>query len=102
MTRKSMDAEFRERVRALYDRAMAQIEPIIDHAISLARTTGRSADRVSSTEIRKILETAVAVYAAKCGPLETSTAAWLMLKAIKQTLRQDQECCDPDVVERFR
>jgi len=34
-----------------------------------------------------VLETAVAIYTAKCGPLEISSAAWLMLKAISKTLR---------------
>ena len=41
-------------------------------------------------QIQKALETAVLVYTANCGPLETSSAAWLMLKAITHTLREEQ------------
>jgi len=38
-----------------------------------------------------MLETVVAVYTANCGPLDASSAALLMLKAIRQTLCQKQE-----------
>jgi hypothetical protein len=87
MTAKPTSGEFREKVRERYDQAIAQIDPIIDLAIALARTrTGRLDDPVGFTEIQKMLETAVTVYTAKCGPLETSSAAWLMLKAISKSL----------------
>ena len=87
MTAKPTSGEFREKVRERYDQAIAQIDPIIDLAIALASTrTGRLDDAVGFTEIQKMLETAVTVYTAKCGPLETSSAAWLMLKAISKSL----------------
>ncbi len=92
----TMDAEFRERVREKYTHAMAQIEPILDRAVVLAREQiGRSNDPVILREIQKTLEAVVALYIAECGPLNTSTTAWLMLKAITQTLHQQPECCDP-------
>src|SRR6266536_632282 len=51
-------------------------------------------DPASLTDIQKLLETAVAVYTAKCGPLERSSAAWLMLKAISHCVKK-QECRRP-------
>jgi hypothetical protein len=91
MTDRPIGVEFREKVRERYDQAIAQIDPIIDLAIALTRAeTGRLDDPVGFPEIQKVLETAVAVYTAKCGPLETSSAAWLMLKAISKTLRHEQ------------
>ncbi len=45
-------------------------------------------DPSSLTDIQKLLETAVAVYTAKCGPLERSSAAWLMLKAISHCVKK--------------
>jgi hypothetical protein len=92
----TMDPEFRERVREKYTHAMAQIEPMLDRTIVLAREQiGRSDDPVILREIQKTLEAVVALYIAECGPLNTGTTAWLMLKAITQTLRQYPECCDP-------
>jgi hypothetical protein len=83
--------EFRERVREKYNQSMAQIDPILDRAIMLTRNwIGGPEDPGSLTEIQKALETAVLVYTANCGPLETSSAAWLMLKAITHTLREEQ------------
>lgn len=91
MTGRPIAVEFREKVRERYDQAIAQIDPIIDLAIALTRTqTGRLDDPVGFAEIQKVLETAVAIYTAKCGPLEISSAAWLMLKAISKTLRHEQ------------
>jgi hypothetical protein len=91
MTGRPIGVEFREKVRERYDQAIAQIDPIIDLAIALTRNqTGRLDDPVGFAEIQKVLETAVAVYTAKCGPLEISSAAWLMLKAISKTLRDEQ------------
>jgi hypothetical protein len=88
MTGKPASVEFREKVRERYDQAIAQIDPIIDLAIALTRTrSGRLEDPVGFTEIQKMLETAVTVYTAKCGPLETSSAAWLMLRAISKSLQ---------------
>ena len=88
MTGRPIAVEFREKVRERYDQAIAQIDPIIDLTIALTRTqTGRLDDPVGFAEIQKVLETAVAIYTAKCGPLEISSAAWLMLKAISKTLR---------------
>ena len=83
--------EFRERVLEKYNQSMAQIDPILDRAIMLTRKwIGGPEDPGSLTEIQKALETAVLVYTANCGPLETSSAAWLMLKAITHTLREEQ------------
>jgi hypothetical protein len=83
--------EFRERVQEKYNQAMAQIDPIVDRAIMLTRNwIGGPEDPGSLTEIRKALEAAVLIYTANCGPLDTSNAAWLMLKAITHTLREEQ------------
>jgi hypothetical protein len=83
--------EFRERVQEKYNRAMAQIDPILDRAIMVTRDwIGGPEDSGSLMEIRKALETAVLIYTANCGPLDTSNAAWLMLKAITHTLREEQ------------
>jgi hypothetical protein len=83
--------EFREQVREKYNQSMAQIDPILDRAIMLTRNwIGCPEDPGGLTEIQKALETAVLVYTANCGALETSSAAWLMLKAITHTLREGQ------------
>ena len=95
MDRKPIDAEFRHKVRERYNQATAQIDSIIDLAITRTRLQiDRPDDPVSLTDIQKLLETAVAVYTAKCGPLERSSAAWLMLKAISRCVKK-QECSDP-------
>ena len=95
MDRKPVDAEFRHKVRERYNQATAQIDPIIDLAITRTRLQiDRPDDPVSLADIQKLLETAVAVYTAKCGPLERSSAAWLMLKAISRCVKK-QECSDP-------
>ena len=89
---KPVDAAFRQKVRERYDQAMAKIDPIIDSAIRRTRTQiGRPEDPANLAEIQKMLETVVAVYTANCGPLDASSAALLMLKAIRQTLCQEQE-----------
>jgi hypothetical protein len=91
MTGRPSGVEFREKVRERYDQAIAQMDPIIDLAVALTRTrTGRLDDPADFAEIQRVLETAVAVYTARCGPLEISSAAWLMLKAISKTLRHEQ------------
>jgi len=70
---------------------MAQNDPILDRAIRLTRNwIDRPEDPASHAKIQKDLETVVAVYTANCGPLEDSSAAWLMVKAITHTLRQEQ------------
>ncbi len=95
MDRKPADAEFRHKVRERYNQATAQIDPIIDLAITRTRLQiDRPDDPVSLTDIQKLLETAVTVYTAKCGLLERSSAAWLMLKAISRCVKK-QECSDP-------
>jgi len=92
MIRKPVDAEFRQKVRERYDQAMAKIDPIIDIAIRQTRTQiGRPEDPGNLAEIQNMLETVVAVYTANCGPLDASSAALLMLKAIRQTLCQAQQ-----------
>ena len=92
MIRKPVDAEFRQKVRERYDQAMAKIDPIIDIAIRQTRTQiGRPEDPGNLAEIQNMLETVVAVYTANCGPLVASSAALLMLKAIRQTLCQAQQ-----------
>jgi hypothetical protein len=90
MTAKPVEVEFREKVRERYDQAIAQIDPIIDLAIALTRTRTGRLDPAGFAEIQKMLETAVAIYTANCGPLEISSAAWLMLKAISKSLRREQ------------
>ncbi len=92
MIRKPIDTEFRQKIRERYDQAIAQIDPIIDLAIARTWTkSGRPDDPANFTDIQKMLETVVAVYTAQCGPLDVSSAALLMLKAIRQTLQQEKE-----------
>jgi hypothetical protein len=80
-------AEFRDKVRDRYDQAMAQIEPII--GIAARNTRIARADPEHIAEIHDLLKTVVTIYTAKCGPLDTGSAAWLMLKAIRETLKQE-------------
>ena len=93
MDRKPIDAEFRHKVRERYNQATVQIDSIIDLAITRTRLRiDRPDDPISLTDIQKLLETAVAVYTAKCGPLDRSSAASLILKAINRCLDQQESC----------
>jgi hypothetical protein len=71
---------------------MAQIDSAIDLIIARSRSqVDRSQDPVSPTDVQNLLEAAVGVYAAKCGPLERSSVASLILKAINRCLINRRE-----------
>ena len=87
MDREPLYTEFRQKVRDQYHDAMAQIDSAIDLIITRSRAQiDPSDDPVSPTDVQNLLEAAVAVYAAKCGPLERSSVASLILKAINRCL----------------
>jgi hypothetical protein len=52
----------------------------------------RTGDPVSPTDVQNLLEAAIAVYTAKCGPLERSSAPFLIRKAIYRCLHPNR--CD--------
>jgi hypothetical protein len=79
--------DFRQKVRAQYHQAMAHIDSALDLIISRIRVQiDRKGDPVSPTDVQNLLETALAVYTAKCGPLDRSNAASLILKTIHHCL----------------
>ncbi len=95
----ALEGEVRDKVgRERYERADGEAEASDGAKRSNSRPRyhadrnwiGGPEDPGSLTEIRKALEAAVLIYTANCGPLDTSNAAWLMLKAITHTLREEQ------------
>src|SRR6266496_2423298 len=92
MDREPLYTEFRQKVREQYHEAMVQIDSAIDLIIARSRAqTDRSDEPVSPTDVQNLLEAAVAVYIAKCGPLERSSVASLMLKAINRCLNEGRK-----------
>jgi hypothetical protein len=90
---KAANTDFRQRVRTQYREAMVQIDSALDVVIARSRAQiDRSGDPISPTDVQNLLETAVAVYTAKCGPLGRSSAASLILKAINRCLDQQESC----------
>jgi hypothetical protein len=89
MVREPVYTEFRQKVRDQYHDAMAQIDSAIDLIITRSRAQiDRGDEPVSPTDVQNLLEAAVAVYAAKCGPLDRSSVASLILKAINRCLNE--------------
>jgi hypothetical protein len=89
MDQEPLDTEFRQKVREQYHEAMAQIDSAIDLIIARSRAQiDHTDDPVSPTDVQNLLEAAVGVYAAKCGPLERSSVASLILKAINRCLNE--------------
>jgi hypothetical protein len=65
---KVANTDFRQRVRTQYRDAMVQIDSALDVVIARSRAQiDRGGDPVSPTDVQNLLETAVAVYTAKCG-----------------------------------
>ena len=91
MDLQTFDTDFRQTVREQYRQGMAQIDSAID--IIIARTRAqidRTDEPVSPTDAQNLLEAAIAVYTARCGPLERSSAASLILRAIHHSLDKKQ------------
>jgi hypothetical protein len=87
MDREPLYTEFRQKVRQQYHEAMVQIDSAIDLVIARSRAQiDRTDDPVSPTDVQNLLEAAVGAYIAKCGPLERSSVASLILKAINRCL----------------
>jgi hypothetical protein len=85
------NADFRQKVRTQYHEAMAQIDSALDAVIARTRAQiDRRGDGVSPTDVQNLLETAVAVYTAKCGPLDRRSAALLILKTIDHCLNKQE------------
>ena len=97
MDREPLYTEFRQKVRQQYHEAMAQIDSAIDLIITQSRAQiDPSDDPVSPTDVQNLLEAAIAVYAAKCGPLEKSSVASLILKAINRCLNEGRKSSPRD------
>ena len=91
MVREPLYSEFRQKVRQQYHEAMVQIDSAIDLIITRSRAQiDRTENPISPTDVQDLLETAVAVYTAKCGPLERSSAAFLIQKAIYRCLDKQE------------
>src|SRR5438067_2165784 len=87
MDLKTVHTDFRQKVREQYHQAMGQIDSAIDLIITRTRAQiDRTDDPVSPTDAQNLLEAAIAVYTARCGPLERSSAASLILRAIHDAL----------------
>src|SRR5262249_34114833 len=87
MDREPIYTEFRQKIRERYHDAMVQLDLAIDLIITRSRAQiDRTGDPVSPTDVQNLLEAAIAVYTAKCGPLERSNAAFLIRKAIYRCL----------------
>ena len=87
MTLQIADTGFRQIVREQYRQGMAKIDTAIDLVIAWRRTQiDRPDEPVTPMDALNLLEAAVAVYAAKCGSLDRSSAASLILKAINRCL----------------
>jgi hypothetical protein len=78
--------DFRQKVQTLYQEGSAQIDSVLDVIIAHLQIA-RSGESGSRDDIQKLLEAAVALYMSKCGPLDRSGAATLMLKAINRCLK---------------
>jgi hypothetical protein len=81
-----------------------QIDSALDVVIARSRAQiDRSGDPVTPTDVQNLLETAVAVYTAKCGPLDRSSAASLILRAINHCLQQRprEQPCHPAAEARL-
>jgi hypothetical protein len=93
---KAVDTDFRRKVRAQYQQGIAQIDAALD--LIIARTRAQidgSGEPISPTDVQHLLETAIAVYTAKCGPLDRSNAASLMMRAINRCLNTEKPARAP-------